>query len=79
MYKVEFKDYQNGVIIKTEQKTFKKLVVWTKDHIINGDYTLSMCKVKIERVHPSGASEIVADGDGQEILDLIKIADEGID
>lgn len=77
MYKVEFKDYENGVIIKTEQKTFKKLIEWTKDHIINGDYTLSMCKVKIERVHPSGARDIIADGDARELLDIIKVADGG--
>lgn len=79
MYKVEFKDYEKGIMIETEQKTFKKLVAWAKDHIINGDYTLAMCAVKIERVHPSGASEIIADGNGQEILDLIKVADEGTD
>ena len=78
MYKVEFKDYQNGVIIKTEQKTFKKLVAWIKEHII-GYYSITNCNIKIERIHPSGASEILADGDGQEILDLIKVADYGLD
>ena len=79
MYKVEFKDYEKGIMIETEQKTFKKLVAWAKDHIINGDYTLAMCAVKVERIHPSGASETIVDGNGQEILDLIKVADEGMD
>ena len=79
MYKVDFKDYENGIMIETKQKTFKKLVAWMKDHIINGNYTLAMCAVKIERIHPSGASEIIADRNGQEILDLIKVADEGMD
>ena len=79
MYKLEYKENVNlGIIIKTEQATFKKLIAWIKEHLI-GYYPLATCNIKIERVHPSKASEIIINGNGQEILDLIKIADEGID
>ena len=78
MYKLKFEENNEGIIIKTEQKTFRKLIAWIKENIIHY-YPISNCKVKIERVHSSGASEIIADGNGLEILDLIKIADEGMD
>lgn len=78
MYKLRLEENTEGVIIETRQKTFKKLIAWIKEKIIHY-YSLTTCNIKIERVHPSGASEIIADGNGQEILDLIKVADEGMD
>ena len=79
MYKVEYKEeVKLGIIITTEQPTFKKLIAWIKNHLI-GYYPITTCSIKIERVHPSGASEIIADGNGQEVLDLIRVADYGLD
>ncbi len=78
MYKLTFEENNEGIIIETEQKTFRKLTAWIKENVIHY-YPITNCKVKIERVHPSGASEIIANGNGQELLDLIKIADEGMD
>lgn len=77
-YKLYFEDTENGVIVENEQKTFKKLIKCIKEYLIE-NYNMASSILRIIRVNRYGTEEVLVDGSGLEVFDLIRLADEGID
>lgn len=77
-YKLYFEDTENGIIVESEQKTFKKLIKCIKEYLIE-NYNMASSILRIIRVNRYGTEEILVDGSGLEVFDLIRLADEGID
>ena len=76
-YTLKFEETETGVIVETKQKTFKKLIQWIKDYLIE-KYNMALSTLVIKRVNRYGAEEVLSNGSALEAFDLIRLADEGI-
>lgn len=80
IYTFKYIDNENGIMIETKRKTFNQLIDFIKESILdNDDLTITTSTIKIERIDKYNTITTLTNGDGKELLDLIRVADYGLD
>jgi len=79
-YTFKYIDNEIGIIIETKRKTFNQLIDFIKESILDNDnLTITTSTVKIERIDRYNTITTLVDGSGKELLDLMRVADYGLD